>query len=118
MNPANNRTLGDFFHGYFALPVSPVPRRLSWPGCETHETIPTSRTPIAPGGKPPAHVIVLDLRLFSVADFDAELLRVLRVQPLPVSELRRIGTDDPSQWLPCEEPIKDVKADVPTGSTP
>ncbi len=50
--------------------------------------------------------------------FDTELLGVLGVQPLPAGELHRLGTDDASNRLTREEPLKDVEADVPARGAP
>src|SRR5260370_8224865 len=63
-----------------------------------------------------------DSRLLSrlrrpVGRFNTELLGVLRVQPLPAAELHGLGADDASNRLTREEPLKDVEANVPPGST-
>src|SRR6478672_8310851 len=44
--------------------------------------------------------------------FDAELLRVLGVQPWP-PELHRLATDDTAERLAAEEQVEHVEADVP-----
>ncbi len=69
------------------------------------------------------HEIHLDSRLLSrirrsVGRFDTELLGVLRVQSLPAAELHGLGADDASNRLTCEEPLKDVEADVPARGAP
>src|SRR5882762_3535898 len=49
---------------------------------------------------------------------NAELLCVLRVQPLPAAELHRLATNDASNRITREEPLKDVEADVPARGAP
>src|SRR4051812_31610004 len=47
---------------------------------------------------------------------DAELLRVLGVQPLPAAELHGVDADDASNGLTGEKPLQHVQADVPPRS--
>ena len=51
-----------------------------------------------------------------VGCLNAELLGVLRVQSLP-AELHGLGADDASNRLTRDEPLKNIEADVPPGST-
>src|SRR6516225_6784567 len=53
-----------------------------------------------------------------VGQFNAELLGVLRGQPLPAIELHGLGAEDGSNRLAREEPLQDVEADVPARGAP
>ncbi len=46
-----------------------------------------------------------------------ELLCVLRVQPLPTTELHRFGTNDAADGGSAEQVIQNIEANVPPGST-
>src|SRR5579862_3336292 len=47
----------------------------------------------------------------------AELLGVIRVQPLPAIELHSLRTDDASEWSAVKRVIQNIEANVPAGST-
>jgi hypothetical protein len=66
---------------------------------------------------------LLDSRFLSrlrrqVGQFNAELLGVLGGQSLPAAELHGIGSNDASNRIPREQPLKYVEADVPARGTP
>src|SRR5437899_5721783 len=48
---------------------------------------------------------------------DAKLLRVLGVQSLPAVELQRVAGNDAANGISAEQPVQDIEADVPPGST-
>src|SRR5216117_1657938 len=48
---------------------------------------------------------------------NAELLGVLRVQPLPAAELHRLGTNDAADGSSAEKVIQNIETNVPPGST-
>ena len=49
--------------------------------------------------------------------FNAELLGVLGIQPLPTAELHRLATSDAADGTSAEQPIQDIESNVPPGST-
>src|SRR5439155_18275057 len=49
--------------------------------------------------------------------FNAELLCVLGVQSLPVTELHRLGTNEAADGGSAEKVIQHIEANVPSGST-
>src|SRR5580693_3872033 len=65
---------------------------------------------------------LLDSRLLSrlrrpVGRFNTELLRVLRVQLLPASELYGLRADHPANGNSAQKAIQNIETNVPTGST-
>ena len=65
-----------------------------------------------------ARFIHLDSRLLSrlrrpFGRFNAELLGVLRVQPLPAAVRHRLATNDAADGSSAEKAIQNVEADVP-----
>ncbi|MFZ0504214.1 MAG: hypothetical protein WAM44_10915, partial [Chthoniobacterales bacterium] len=50
--------------------------------------------------------------------FNAELLCVLRVQPLPALELHRIATRDAADGSSAEKPIQNIETNMPPGGAP
>src|SRR5262245_18591037 len=52
-----------------------------------------------------------------VALLNAELLGVLRVQPLPAPELQGIGADHAADGISAEKVIQNIEADVPPRGT-
>src|SRR5215472_8061237 len=70
----------------------------------------------------PGFMIHLDSRLLSrlrrpIGTFNTELLGVLRVQPLPVSELHRLRADHAAERRSAEKVIQDIETNMPPGST-
>jgi hypothetical protein len=107
VNPAENRTFGGIFHGRLReRGWRIVLRDMVFAGhCFCDQVLQSGRSRLLSRLRRPTW------------RFNAELLGVLGVQPLPAAELHRLGTNDAADGGSAEKVIQNIETNVPPGST-